>query len=291
MINPDTHIFLPEFVTFTRVDEDLAVISSPLEKHQLRGDSVELIAEVVPLLRNGTSAPEIASKVNVSETTAEQLLRRLFETGLLRLANPENDYFEWATSNPDVAREAAGDATVALLSPTKTVANTAWNAQSFTVTQVDSIAALRNKSLTPDLIISAVNGIRPAFHRALTEYADDMNINWLPSRVVDAEIRIGPLMQPKRGACYNCYYERSLASVEHPVAVTHKQQTDDRQPHYPDSVIRLQHAFTRLEALHIVSGDSKPATEETVLTIDLFTFERSAESVLKLPGCEVCGEN
>lgn len=281
-------------MTFAQVDEDFAILSSPLEKHQLRGDSVGLVAEVIPLLREGSSAREIAAAVDISETAAVQLLEMLSATEQLNMVEPERDYFEWAVSDPEVARGAAQDTTVALLSPLETAAGGAWDDQPFAVTKVETLTALAEEIPEPDLLVSLVNGSRPALHRAIGEYTHDVGLKWLPSRLVGGEIRLGPLVQPGRGACYNCYYERALASVEQPSAVSaahEREEAEERTPRYPEPVASLQHAMTRIEALHVTSKDRQPATEETVLAIDVFSFERSAESVFKLPGCEVCGRN
>lgn len=284
--------YLPEYVRFSRIDDNRGVLSGPIKKHVLEGDSVTLVAEAVPLLRNGTTTVELADELQIPPTTAEQLLARLSETELIRYqADIDSDLLKWASSKPEDAQAKLAEYTVAVLVADTIATEPPDNLKSLVnISIADSPSALVIDEDAPDLLVTVAVGEAPEFHRAVLDRTWSNGIPWLPARLVDSTIRLGPYTLPETDACYNCYYKRLLASTADREITRHEHEQDAPQL-FPSVVDSLMWSLAHIELVSIITPEEKPATGGAVVAVDPLNMSMTKTDVLKLPGCEVCGTN
>lgn len=284
---------LPEYVEFVRVDDDRAILAGPLEKKELTGTSVDLVSRVVPVLRDGASVGELADAISEPESTIEALLDALSETGMIHTVNIDDeragDFWEWSSDDSVVVRRTLEDASIGVHAPTAVPRpELDWGS----VRDLASLDNLRESADELDFIVTVTTGVRPSYHRAVTEQVHDASLPWLPSRLVGSEIRLGPLTRTGVDACYDCYRQRSLAS-EQEVEGTRREhaqrETDGALPNYLPSIHAQVTSMMELEAFAFLSGERTPNTAGSVVTYDVFDQTTRHSDVLKLPGCEVCG--
>lgn len=284
--------YLPEYVRFSRIDDDRGVLSGPIEKHVLEGDSVKLVAEAVPLLRNGTTTVEIAEELQIPPTTAEQLLARLSETDLIRYqADIGSDLIKWASSKPEDERGKLAESTVAVLVADGIVTELPDSLRSLVdISLADSLSDLVIEEDPPDLLVTIAVGEAPEFHRAVLDRTWSNGVPWLPARLVDSSIKLGPYTLPETDACYNCYYKRLLASAADREIARHEHEQDAPQL-FPSVVDSLMWSLAHIELVSIIMPRKKPATGGAVVAVNPLNMSMAKTDVLKLPGCEVCGTN
>lgn len=287
--------YIPEYVRFVRLDEDRAVLSGPIQNHILEGKSVELVANAIPLLREGVTPAKLADKLSIPTTMAEKVLTQLSGTDLVRpTTTTDNDLIEWVSSRPSITRMKMADITVAVLTAESisTVPPEAFNAD-VTIREIDTLSSLDEEGLSPDVVLTMAVGVAPEFHRAVLEETWSAGIPWLPIRLVDSELRLGPYSPPGTDACYNCYYQRVVASAPDMEITKREQQERERGGShlYPSMIDDLAWSFAHMEMLSIAAPDRTPTTGGSVTAIDPLVMETTTTDVLKLPGCKICGTN
>jgi len=287
--------YLPEYIRFIRIDNDRGVLSAPTEKHVLEGESVALVAEVVPLLREGTTSDEIANRLQIPESTAEQLLERLSETGFVRgQAGINDDFLNWASNRPADTRARLNDTDITLLAPTG-VPTTPPEVltSSVELSVIDSLSDISSNGESPELLVTVAAGEDPAFHQAVLEKTWSDNIPWLPIRLVGSVIKFGPYTPPKTDACYNCYYQRLIASASNRQIEQreHREQEQESDRIYPSVVDSLVWSLAHVELISIVAPDRTPQSTGAVVEVDPLNMDSTTTDVLRLPGCEICGTN
>lgn len=291
MADPNTY-HLPEYVRFSRIDDDRAVLSAPIEKHLLEGNSVKLVAEAIPLLREGTTAAEIADELKIHMTTAEQLLAQLSETDVIsHHADIEGDFLKWVSSRSGDAQAELAEYTVAALAPAEIPIEPPESlSSSVDISIVDSPSTLAIDTDSPNLVVTIAVGEAPEFHRAVLNRTWSNNVPWLPVRLVDSMIKLGPYSPPETDACYNCYYNRLIASaVDREIAKFEHQQYGHQL--FPDVIESLMWSLTHFELASIVAPERQPSASGAVVAVDPLNMNTTTTDVLKLPGCEVCGTN
>lgn len=286
---------LPDYVRFVRLDDDRAVLSAPIQKHVVEGDAVGLVAKAVPLLREGTTPATLADGLSVSHSTAEQLLTRLQNTDLVRpRADVDSDLVRWASSQPNDTQTALADTTIAVLSEASiTTAPPESFDASCNVRHIDAVSSLSDDQVLPELLLTVAAGASPEFHRAVLDSTWSAGIPWLPIRLVDTEIRLGPYAPPGTDACYNCYYQRLVASAPDMELIEreHRQCEQRSRQLYPAVIDAFIWSLAHMEALSIVAPDRTPEAAGSVVAVDPLEMETTSTDVLKLPGYEVCGTN
>lgn len=294
MSNPEEY-YLPEYVRFVRLNDDRAVLSGPINKHIMEGKSVDLVAESVPHLRDGITVEQLADELGVSHSSTTQLLTHLLETNLVRQKEAVgDDVVEWVSSQPNEAQNELVNTTVAVLLG-ETISTTP--PKSFhslvDVHRIETIASLSDLQEPPEILLTFAIGASPEFHQTVLKKTWSSNISWLPIRLVDSEIRLGPYTTPDIGPCYNCYYQRLVASAsDMDMKVQEHRQGEKSRGHlFPSALDSLVWSLTELEVVSIVAPDRIPHTDGSVVTFDPVRMESATSDVLKLPGCEVCGTN
>lgn len=283
---------IPDYVDYVRVDDKRAVLSSPLEKKELTGETVDLVSELIPLLRDGATIEELSDASGETARTIETLLEILKETGQIHSETPsEAGFWDWASDSPDEVRNRLESSTVGIFTATDESRPQYEWAETEPIDSVGNISAMSSEL---DLLVTLSSGVRPSLHRAILEETSAVSLPWLSARLVGNELRIGPLTQPTGDACYNCYYQRSLASQSEPSLVSHEhdhRENSGMHPPYLDSIFRQLHSMVEMEAAALLSGFQQPNTVGTVLIYDIFQQTTTYADVLSLPGCEICGTN
>lgn len=279
---------LPEYIEFVRLGDERAVISGPLTRTELRGESVELVERSVPYLRDGVSVVELEAALDVPTETAEALIEGLAE--VTDLTTHGDDMWDWASGTPDETRDSIGSANVGV------IAAGVWDLSVFgdiTTTIVETVDGLRAESEIFDALLTLSVGERPDFHGAVLEKIYEAELPWLPARLVDDEVVLGPLSIPHETACYNCYYQRHLSCDSRPSArmieLESRAETES-YPSYTDSARQLLTATAETELLALLSGHVDPETKNAVVRFDVRRASRDRSVLYRVPGCDVCGK-
>lgn len=288
----DKKYYLPEYVRFSRIDDERGVLSAPIAKHVLEGDSVALVAEAVPLLRKGITVSELSEELQTSTKTAEQLLKHLNETDLVRYQpDVDIDLLNWASGRPRDAKNELANYNLALVTTNELTTEPPDSLMSLVnISSVSSPSDLIENTETPDLVITVASGEDPEFHQAILSKTWSNGIPWLPLRLADSIIKLGPYTPPGSGACYNCYYKRLLASAaDLEIARQEHKQNENRL--FPDVIDSLIWSIAHIELVSIVAPDREPEAGGAVVAVDPLNMDTTKTDVIKLPGCEICGTN
>jgi bacteriocin biosynthesis cyclodehydratase domain-containing protein len=284
--------YVPEFINFVRIDETMALLSSPREIKRFEGDAVSLVAEVLPLLQDGATIDSLVADTDASVAMIKQILQSLQGIGVLRTeSGSEYDYLEWASRHPKDSRAAIDAATIGVVTPNLDV-GTELTAL-FSDVEIGSLNQVLSRTEDIDLLLSFAPGIDPSFHHDVLDSIYDADIPWLPSRFAGREIRIGPMTRPGKGGCYHCYYRRLIASHEDAGAVIddHEQRENSSMyPPYPAFAVGMMEYFAAMQALSFTGEYIQPATTGSMLSVDVLKAESNRSDLLKLPHCKVCGD-
>lgn len=287
--------YLPQSVHFIRIDEDLAVLSGPTYDQLLEGESIELVAESITLFRDGTTANRLAEKLDITHQAAKQLIARLQDKNLVRQqVEKSNVLTEWMSSRPMSTQKELAGANIGILTEDPIPASPPESLErSISTKNIGSISALAENRDRLDLLLSVVYGESPRYHHAILEETWEEDIQWLPIRFVDSEIKLGPYSTPSSDICYNCYYKRLLASSNNRKIAEQKHQHIEQSERrlYPLTVNSIIWNIAHIELISIFAPDRSPKTAGGIITIDMIDMQMGTNEILKLPGCEICGMN
>lgn len=114
------------------------------------------------------------------------------------------------------------------------------------------------------------------------------NIPFLPYRRTYLNIEIGPLVLPKKTACYYCSDSRKKSASMY-VDEFEKSTISlslDRKLNFPIGI-----EYLTLEVLKILSEIYTPSLKNKLFSFDLITGKTSLYPVFRLPRCRECGVN
>lgn len=274
---------LPSFIEFIRLDETTAILAFPdsNRNQRLDGESVALVARAVPALQSsdGATVSALATRLSIPEDGVRALLGHLDEAGALRTTETDLDFFDWATSDPEKAREAMEGTAVTVITDLDIEFPLPDGSR---VTRVESLAAI--DPTTPDVLLSLTRGTRPSFHRELLDQTYAAGCPWLPGRLVGRELRIGPLTDPGNGACYNCFARRREASCPANDSTT---QSTTAAP-YLRSIETTAAGLLSTAAAAYLARSHRPRTLGAVVRLDVLDGTGTVSDVLRLPNCDIC---
>ncbi|MFL6137295.1 MAG: TOMM precursor leader peptide-binding protein [Frankiaceae bacterium] len=122
----------------------------------------------------------------------------------------------------------------------------------------------------------------------------ELGAPWLHAVVDGPFLIVGPIFEPGRSACYDCFEQRVMLNAResasyqrYKVALATGTVTPSRAPILP-VVTEVLVAHAALEALNFVRTGSG-FTQGKALTIHLPTMELAFHDVLRLPSCRSCG--
>lgn len=281
---------LPEYVDFIRLSDDRALLAGPATTKELRGDSVALVEQALPSLREGTTDADLAATLEVSTSLAGDLIAQLRMTGVLQTPAESRGYWEWAGPVLGVDADTVQESDVAVLDQSA-CGLSETEEYPFDIVPVDDTSAL-NSALPPvDLLLTLTVGESPEFHRAVVPHASETATDWIPARLTGTTVTVGPFGTPTTQGCYNCYDQRRRASTElspSTVEFIHERPNQDRTPYSTYIYGFLIHVLLT-EAVAALGDGQSPQSSGAIVECDLATFTMERREILPIPGCELCG--
>lgn len=286
--------YIPDYAELVPIDDSEIQIKLPLQKKTITGDAVPLVTKIWDNIdgEEHNTLESLNNNVDTPKEDIKELLSILVEVNAIKKTGEKEDFFEWSSSNPEKTRENIRESKIALISdsnfqPQTTGRELEWR-------QFNGLSKFKSTKEDYDLLITIKNGVNPAFHKEVLEHIWKRDIGWLPIRLSNDKIRLGPLSKRGRGACYNCFYTRFFASKVEPrsaVKETKKRENNKKQPEYLKIIENLTTSLGLIESLKYISKLRKPITDESVIEIDIFSLDKTKSDVIKLPDCEICGKN
>lgn len=281
---------LPSYVQYVRLAEDRAVLSGPVTRNELRGQSVPLVDSALPYLREGVTTSELADTLNIDISVAESLLAKLSNTDELQTTRTE-DPWTWMSETPTLTRNTVDEACVAVLSTTDTSDPIL---QSLSTVELTDVSSITEHASSTDYLLTVTVGERPDFHRAVLDETHSANLPWLPTRIVGKDVILGPFFTPDGTTCYNCYYERRVACDRHPEAQLLEFEAREEESSYPpylDAAWRLLSSTSEIELLADIDNHATPKSKNGVVRYDIQTGKRNRSRLYSLPNCEICAQS
>jgi len=281
---------LPEYVDFIRLSDDRALLAAPATTKELRGDSVALVEQALPSLREGTTDADLAATLEVSTSLAADLIAQLRTTGVLRTPAASHGYWDWAGPVLGVDADTVQDSNVAVLDRSA-CGLSETEEHPFDLVSVDDTSALESVLPAVDLLLTLTVGESPEFHRAVVRHASETATDWIPARLTGATVTVGPFGTPTTQGCYNCYDQRRRASTELSPSTVESIDGRPNQDQTPYST--YVHGFLihmlLTEAVAALGDGQSPQSSGAIVECDLATFTMDRRELLPVPGCELCG--
>ncbi|MFR1275426.1 MAG: TOMM precursor leader peptide-binding protein [Parabacteroides merdae] len=151
-----------------------------------------------------------------------------------------------------------------------------------------------------DFVIVDANQWSPYHLEIINETAVKQNKPWLYiSGINESNIEIGPLFYGKETGCYNCLISRIKSNHAHPQYLTSyenylrelKRPSASNDLCHDSIVYSLIANFAIYEAIKFIEGWALPITWQSIVKINLYSYESSIHTLLKKPLCEVCKPN
>lgn len=117
---------------------------------------------------------------------------------------------------------------------------------------------------------------------------------WLAGQLDGEVLLLGPLFVPGETGCYGCLEQREESQGPRLDEFRAFKKHLETRPlvcprDAPPMALELLAEALALEAMRSVSRISFPSTYQSLIELDLETFESKHHSLLKLPFCDVCG--
>lgn len=281
---------LPAYIDFIRLSDTRALLAGPATTKELRGESVDIVEQALPLLRDGTTAADLADTLDISASLATDLVDRLRGTGVLQEDVGPHGYWSWAGPTLGVAAGELRDRTVTVLDQTAGGPPVPEDVP-FDLVTLERVADLPSALDETDLLLTLIVGESPDFHHAIVQQLSDHVVDWIPGRLTGATVTVGPLGTPTTQGCYNCYDQRRRASTEidpSTVEAIDRRPNQDRTPYSEDIRGFLYHVLLT-EAVAALGDGQAPQSRGAVVECDLTQFTMDRREILPVPGCELCG--
>lgn len=283
---------LPEYFDFIRLSEDRAILAGPVTTKELRGESVTLVEQALPVLRDGTTPAELSEAISVSGSIAGDLITQLQEAGVLDDERESHGYWSWACPTLGVDEDAVRGANVAVLDQSDCNLSDAEE-YPFNLIPFNSIDELSSALSDIDLLLTLTVGENREFHQAISQRVCENPVDWIPARLTGATVTIGPFGTASTQGCYNCYDQRRRASTE--ISPSTVQSIDQRPNRDQTPYSAYVHGFLvhlmLTEAVTVLGDGKTPRSDGAVVECDLTRFSMDRREILPVPGCDLCGTN
>lgn len=290
MVQRGVDYTIPASIVFVRVDEATGVLSFPrFERNKLlEGASVDLVEAAVSALRegDGETVSGLAAALPASDSKADAILAELDRAGALARAEAPAAPVPVIGAQPIDREETPWpDITIGVL-----------GADRLPVDEATTVESLSDPSdvadCDADAVVSLTTGVEPTFHRDVLERVVEREIPWVPARLVDGRVRLGPATVPGTSGCYGCYVQRRRASRRNgSLARAVHAAREGVEPSYHPSVRAVARGLLVGRTHAVLSDRRRARTVRSVVTVDPATGDRTTNEFLRVPTCERCGRN
>jgi bacteriocin biosynthesis cyclodehydratase domain-containing protein len=143
-----------------------------------------------------------------------------------------------------------------------------------------------------DLVVSCSDNSASRTHRVLNRVCLQNSSMWLSARLGVDFAEVGPLVIPRKTACFACYELR--ASSNRDVSERHPSVENDREvpleacgalPAFP----QIAAGYVSVEVIRILTGYDQATTAGGVLSVDFTGYGNTMRRVFRVPNCPACG--
>ena len=130
--------------------------------------------------------------------------------------------------------------------------------------------------------------------KQVDELSQKYNIPFLRALIENETFTIGPLFIPNKSSCYSCYLSRSISNLENPKL--NNKYREKNALEFDEAYISLIPGTIEILAYNMYSFIWKYFANNLnceiigkEYTFNVYNLESSLNPVLKVPGCQVCG--
>jgi bacteriocin biosynthesis cyclodehydratase domain-containing protein len=147
------------------------------------------------------------------------------------------------------------------------------------------------------VLFRSANDWAPYYIEKINLYALKYNKPWLYiGGIEEISIKIGPLFYGKETGCYNCLISRIKSNHEYPEHLQSYETflRENKIASKPDIVPNVNIIYsiiaslTMLEVMRFIEEWSLPVTWRTLIVLNIFDYDLSKHTLLKMPFCEAC---
>jgi len=282
MVERGVRYRIPNDIVLTRTGETTAVVSFPDSERNklLEGSGVDSVEAIFPLLRTGKSVEEVVSCLGTADSTVKTLLSELEAIGAVQAVNPQTD-------NCVVLRTTVAEHGIRLA---------ILGTRSLPVEDNSVLEPLSEPSdivdAEADILVSVTTETDPEFHHDILDRVTQENMSWVPGRLYDGTIRIGPFTTSGTPVCYNCYDQRRRASrtdepLQHQIEIARAETGTS----YHSADRAMLRSLLVGQVLDMIDERRRPSTRAALLTVDPRTGSGSTSEIVRVPTCYICGQN
>jgi hypothetical protein len=261
---------------------------------ELEGESVQVVKEVLPKLREGCDIAALVDQTDYTEEVIEELVGILLQHNLL--VELEGDDAISDEVSPDRYHMEARTETEFAEDAVDRLQN------EITVTAPPGLAnkiemRLNFQTVNPDdvvtedldsILVNVCYGNSPKLNHQLNDQAIEQNFDFLPIRIFRSKFIMGPLFLPGESVGYETAYKRERSNDMNPDRKLRFDEEFEGNRSFPltHEMGTLISGALETELKKYLLEYDKPNTVDSTITIDLETLGSEQQSVLRLPNGE-----
>lgn len=155
------------------------------------------------------------------------------------------------------------------------------------------VEALHRNSVPSDsnLLVLCSDSNQLEHHNSLNELCVQLERLWMSARWCPPVGEIGPIVIPRKTACFKCYEFRLKSNIDEASTLTRFSHSDtprSEDPYTLEISLKILAAYASLEIIKLLTGYARPQTINAVITIDFDSYRNIRHPVLRVPYCPVC---
>lgn len=312
---------IPEYFDIIEVSKDKLLFKSSERSIYLKGESLSLVKTLLPYLKGEFEPKEISNKSKISEEEVREILKLLSEKELI-VYNANSDlsiekinFFMRKRGIKKLSElEALKKAKITLIGVGEIGLNTLKSLINYNIGEIVVIDKNLNKQnekfkdlknikwykkeidekdiKDSDIVLFCSD--KPDFKtpHLINELCVKNDTPWISARFDGLTGEVGPLVVPRKTACYNCYDKRIKSNLENIdeqlVFEKHLEKNEPANYGSLNQFYTIIAEYLSLEVIKYITKYEHPVTLGAVLFIDFDNYENKLYKVLKIPRCPVC---
>ncbi len=124
----------------------------------------------------------------------------------------------------------------------------------------------------------------------INEIALTTRTPWIPGRVIGLDGIVGPAIRPGLTCCFECFRTRARGTLDGEAALRElaSSHRPTAAPVPKPGFARIVAGYLTLDVINLLASTTA-FTQARCIHFDFFSFSVEANTVLKVPRCEVCG--
>lgn len=261
---------------------------------ELEGESVQIVKEVLPNLREGCDIATLVDQTGYTGEIIKELVNILLQHNLL--VEIEGDEEISSKVSPDrYHMEARTETTFAKDAINKlqnkiTVAAPPRLAENIKI-ELDFQTINPDNVVTEDIdpiLVNVCHGNSPKLNHRLNDLAIEQDFDFLPIRVFRSEFVVGPLFLPGESVGFETAYKRERSNDVDPDQKLRFDEEFENERSFPltHEMETLISGILETELKKYLMEYDKPNTVDSTITMDFETLDLEQRSILRLPNGE-----